>query len=443
MSTPNYTLSGVDIFGTEFTKNIDGKYIDRFKNIIACVNNFNNFLDLSNVQKLLTMDMNLPSTNISTEHIARILSDRSSITDCTMFVGMEPDFCKKTNKTGILTIPDVIPIPLTPDVNKNISDNILNFINNVNLQRNLLSKITSTDTTALDAHKEFMKDVCSEIFKAHYEQLFESRSNYILEGGLSVPQLTQDHITQIIPKFRTIIDSVSIDLDGFNVSKVNNYYFAVCEEISLFSRSQQNYVANPIFYNMFLNCFYPYIWFCYISGQIALIESGVSSDKAPRYFILRRFAVLFSYIFEFYTVMCIYANCSVSKKETAKSLIESINLCIAGELSIYNRDTYESLHSDSLANIESSKVLSNINRDIILSQNNLNKATINEKSIQSKYKNSYVFLWLWVAFLIVVVLSFSIFLYFFNSTPNIQYLYIAATVVVMAIFITLIIDMLN
>lgn len=443
MDSENYTLNGMQIFGTEFTNNIDAKYIERFKNISACINNYNNFQTHSKLENLLKMEFNLPPNNPGIEQISRILSNKFGNTNCDMFIGAEPTIClNAANSTGIVTIPDVISVPITLDESNNLSNTVINA-NTISLRDQILSSITSSDTTARDMHKSFFRNMCLELFKAHYRKLYTNRDKFNFDNGLSVADLNNVQLTELVQNYYSIIESISIDIDSFNSNGPSNYYSIVCEEIANYSMKQTNNVSNPIFYNLFLNCYYPYILFCYIIGQIPLIESGTSNDKAPRFFILRRLAIAFSYVFEFYTVLTLYNTCSVALKVNAELILESVNTCMMKELLSTQNSTYTSLHSDNLTNVESSRYLADINRDISLSQNNLNKAIINDKGIEKKHKNSYVFMWLWIAFYIVFILTFTVFVIFLNSTDKIQYMYIASTLVAISIFITIIVDMLN
>lgn len=440
----NFKLNNTQIFGTEFTKNIDPKYISRFKNIILCINNYNNFQQMVKVQNIVTMDMNLSTTDLSTRQIATILSNKSAITDCGMFIGDPPEYCNMASNEGVVTVADVITIPITLDDNNNTSNRIVdNVYNNINVKDSLLSTVTSSDNTARDNHKEFMKNICKEIYKEHYKQLLVHRENYIFEGGMTAPDINDDVIVTVIDEYTKEIDKVSIDVDSFNESNSISYYRSICEAIARYSKAKNNHCSNPIVYNLFLTCFYPYIWFIYISGQVALIDSGKANDKAPRIFILRRLAVMFAYVFEFYTILTIYNHCSIALKSKGENMLDSINTCMKQEMMLNSQVTYETLHSDNITNVQSSKDLDNMNKDIVLTQNNLNKAIINNKEIYSKYKNSYVFLWLWVALLIILNIIFVLALVFLNNKGSMQYVYFTSIVVAVAIFITLIVDMLN
>jgi hypothetical protein len=443
----SFALTGENFFGVnneqQLTKNIEPKYIERFKNIITFISNYNNFQQHSKVEKLVKMDMNLPPQDIAFEQVSRILSNRSATSKCDSFAGMEPMFCTSSTTNPIVTVPDVMKIPMTPDANNNLSDKILLVIMRLSLRDKLLSSTTASDTSARDMHKEFFRIICLEIFKTHYKALFTNRVKYNFDTGLTVADLNDFQLTEILQGYYSVIETISIDVDGFNSNSYSNYYNIVCDEIVNYSKRQSNQLSNPIFYNMFLSCFYPYIQFSYIVGQIPMIESNTSIDKAPRYFILRRLAIAFSYIFEFYTVLTFYNSCSISSKVMAETILESINTCMTQEMISTSEKTYNDLHSDNLTNVETSKNLTNINRDITLSQNNLTKAIINETNIQSKYKNSFIIMWLWIALFIVFVVICAVFVIFLNNSNAIQYLYIASTLVAMAIFITIIVEMLN
>lgn len=443
----SFALTGENFFGVnneeQFIKNIEPKYIDRFKNIITFISNYNNFQQHSKVEKLVKMDMNLPPQDIALDQISRILSNRSAASKCDAFVGMKPAFCTISTTNPIVTVPDVISIPMTSDANNNLSDKILLIILRMSLRDKLLSSITSSNITARDTHKELFRIICLEIFKAHYKKLFSHRVKYNFDTGLVVADLNEVQITEMLQGYYSVIETISIDVDGFNSNSYSNYYNIVCEEIATYSKRQSSQLSNPIFYNLFLSCFYPYIQFSYIVGQIPMIESNTSNDKAPRYFLLRRLAIAFSYVFEFYTVLTLYNTCSISSKVTAETILESINTCMTQEMISTDKQTYNALHSDNITNVETSRNLTNINRDISLSQNNLTKAIINEKNIQNKYKNSYVIMWLWIALFIIFVITCNMFVIFLNNSSAMQYLYIASTLLAIAIFVTIIVDMLN
>lgn len=438
----DYSLAGIQIFGNEFTKYLDQTVLDRMKQIILLVNSFTNFTAASKLEKLLTISLQLDSTNASIPWLTTILSNTGCNTRCADFTGTKPSVCDPSlNNNGIVTLADVVTNNLNSD---SLSNDIISHLNmgSYNLEKNLLSAMTSTIDSPHQQHLTFISDICFQIFKKHYNNLFASKTSYPFTGALDIQQASDTTLGKYCQDLLSRIKTVSTNASTFNINANSDYYNSVCLEIARYANTQAGLVKNPIFVNTFLSCYYPYIMFSFILGQIAVVNNSNSLDKAPRNFIIRRSAILCAYIFEYYMILNMYEHCNTANQQIASNILQTINTCITNDFIPNQSVTYANLHSDTMTNIQSSNQLQNIKRDVNLSKNNLNKSVLNDVGINKSLYWSIVIKWWWISLLIAYIVFGIVFIAFFLTSEN---LYILASssliiffIVAISIFISVI-----
>lgn len=424
-----------DYFGNDIPDNIK----TRFTNILMKGFLNNNSAHFIKIDDLLNMSMNVSQSNTTLNNMVKLLSSSGpSESICDVFVENSIDSC--INRTGnIVLIPDVLDSTIIRDATNNISNNIVNSLHErINLGS--LGAITSSDFSQRENHKTFIKDLCFEILKSHYKDMY-GNSTVFQNQSVNILNIPENLMSVHANNYCTRIDTISIDYDNFNNQDTNDYFWTVYTELNNYRKTTSGLMSDNVFFVMFINCFYPYIFFNYIVSQIALINNTNSNEKAPRFFKVRRTCIVLSYLCEFTILSSVYKNCDINYKLKAEKLLESINQCLYSELIGDNEEVMKKLMDENKVNVNASKDLQMSGKNITLTQNNLVKAIHNDESIKNKFKNSFVLMWLWISLFIVIVITSIAFVWFLNTKDSIMsYYYLTVSVIFGIILVSIIIQ---
>jgi len=298
---------------------------------------------------------------------------------------------------------------------------------NVTLGR--ISDITYTDLSIKLNHLSFINRICSSIFKYHYKEIFVN-ANIYANRGIEILEIQEEVLTNFIVEYVNKINTYNTDFDNFNTQSVNDYYYNTYNLLNSHRNTLNGTLNNVVLFNLFMSCFYPYLAFSYIMGQIAYIQVSGPENTANRYFRLRRKAILSAYKFEYFLLLTLFGTCNISNKDTVNSIINVVLNDLNSEILDSNENLYMDLNKENKINIKESIVLDGKTRDITLSKNNLFKAEYNVQSIEKDYKNSFIKMWLWISFLILFIIVSLIFVFFLNDKDMIMNIYYISCILI-------------
>lgn len=425
--SPNFSLGGIYLFSSQDDINSQLPTADlqtRFLSISKIISTHTNFLDESRFDQLLKLDFSDATMNVAT-NIAVV---KNIIKNQDFTIGAcEPTGTNPTNFFDSMYPRTMLRTTIDSTLGANVISAMKKRIEAMDARLEPIGYGTN-----LQPYHDIMNDVCLEIWKYHYGKLQSYMAN--ASGVDQLPVIsTYERIAGIF------CDHVKNNVDRAR----NSFYSKNCQEDTYFKSVHQllmNYTntpeaqvdpiqRNPWVMRIFLSCYFPYFMFDFILGNVALSQMN-SLDKAPRFYMLRRFAVLSAYMTLFYTAYSLY---DVNPSE-AKFVMSQINdRLFAKEMDhdISGALTYADVHQDTTNNAMLSQDLNKINQDIVSSRSNLNKALYNDISVNSDLKRSAAIKWVWLSLLIVTIVGCAL-LYFFLDV-NYLYMFCAIMAVVLVI----------
>lgn len=424
-----------EFFGNDVPDNIKL----RFTNIMMSSVLNNNTANFIKIDSLLNMSMNLTQSNAALNNMVKLLSSSGPTgSTCDVFVNNTIDSCINITN-NIVLIPDVVDPSIARDPANNIANKIVDTLHErINLGS--LGQITSEDLSSRDKHKSFMKDLCFEILKCHYKDMFTNNTVF-QNQSVNILNIPENLMSIFANNYCSKIESISIDYDYFNKRNSNDYFWTVYTELNNYRTTVSGLMSDNVFFVMFINCFYPYIFFNYIVGQIALINNTSSAEKAPRFFQIRRTSIVLAYLCEFTILSSVYKYCGINYKLKAEKLLETINQCLYSELIGDSDKVFKKLIDDNKTNVNFSKDLQMYGKNITLTQNNLVKALHNDNSIKNQFKNSFVLMWLWISLFIVIVVTSVVFIWFLNTKESLMgYYYLTVSIIFGIVLVSILIQ---
>lgn len=391
--------------------------IDNISNIIETLATFENKIKFGNLLLIdLALSANSPLLNNTVKYLTATSPSEHS---CNNYENVDIFNCTSSSNNGMVTLQELHGTTVTNSTT--LTDTILSQLQeSIILGR--ISDITYTDTSIKYNHISFINRICSNIFKYHYKQLVSSGEIY-RNRGVEIVEIPEEVLTNFIVEYVNKIITYNTDFDNFNTQSVNDYYYNTYNLLNSHRNTLSGTLNNVVLFNLFMSCFYPYMAFSYIMGQIAYIQISGPENTANRYFKLRRKAILSAYKFEYFLGLILFMYCNVDSKNTANTLLFVIINDITSEILDSNENLYLDLNKENKINIKESIVLDGKTRDITLSKNNLFKAEYNVQSIEKEYKNSIIKMWLWISFLILYIIVSLIFVFFLNDKELIMNVY--------------------
>jgi hypothetical protein len=264
---------------------------------------------------------------------------------------------------------------------------------------------------AIEAYRSLMLNVCKEIFEFYYPKLRVAMPELALPEIFSYERYAQIFITHIKTNASKQQDTF------FSSSTTDNTYFKeVHTRLMQYTSSADAQIDavqnNKKVMRIFLSCFFPYFNFEFYLNNIATRQI-TSLDKAPRYFLIRRIAILAVYMSLFYSMLTIAGESTIPTD--LRSIMGTFNdVLFANEIKLmYHNMTYATVHQEATENRELSKNLNYITKDITVSRGNLTKAMHNDVNMNKDFKSSYVIMFIWLSLLGITLIA-SIVLYIFK-----------------------------
>lgn len=398
--------------------------INDISNFIATFPTFENKMMFGNLLSLnLTVDRESPILNNVIKYLTAISPSEHL---CNNYENVDVFNCTITTNNAMVTLQELQGNTFANDTS--LTDKIvLQLQENISLGR--ISDITYTDTSVKLNHLSFINRICSEIFKYHYKQLLVSAEVY-RNRGIAILEIQDEVLSSFIVEYVNKIATYNTDFDNFNTQSVNDYYYNTYNLLNSHRNTLSGTYNNVILFNLFMSCFYPYLAFAYILGQISYIQVSGPEDTANRYFKLRREAILAAYRFEYLLTLSLYIRSSINVKSIVGSILDVIMHDLNSEILDSNENLYMDLNKENKINVKESIILDGKTRDITLSKNNLFKAEYNVQSIEKNYKNSFIKMWLWIGFLILYIIASLIFVFFLNDKDLIMNVYYITCVLI-------------
>jgi hypothetical protein len=428
--TSDYSLAGIRLFSSEedLVSQLPTEELRRrFLNISQLVSTYENFAEASSIERILKLDFTSSMLNSapSVSLVTSILTNTNFTAGSCASSNSSTNFfstnysLRKSNINNDLGLKIIQALKSQLEL---LPGNIDPIGSGVNIQ----------------AYRNIMIVVCTEIWKFHYEKLqsFLAASS----GTVSLPVISSfDRYAGLFCEYVRKNINRNKDLFYSDSCQEDTYFKAVHDLLMNYTKTSEAAVdtiqSDPKVMRMFLSCFYPYFLYDYILNNIAL-QNMDSLDKAPRYFILRRFAVLAAYMSLFYVAYSVRDT----DPYTAKLVLAKINDDLfAKEMSNnYNGGiTYADVHQDTTQNANMSKDLNRVTQDVTASRGNLNKALNNDVLINSQLHRSHVVKYIWVALLIITALG-CIALYFLAiySFVDSKYLFMFVAIMFVVLMIS-------
>lgn len=415
--TSQYSLAGINLFSSEqdLVSQLPSEDLrQRFLDISSLVSTFDNFVEASSFERLLRLDFTsatLNTSNVST--VLNILTNKNF-----------GDGACKSSSTGFATnFYDAKYTLRTRDINPQLARNI---INTMRTQLEVLPsdlEPLSSGTTTIQTFRNIMMAVCTEIFKFHYTNLQE----FLKSANATLILPTIGSFEWLSNRFCTYASlNASRSTNIFHSSDCNNtstYFQSVHRVLLNFTKNPESYVDNvqsdPAVMRIFLSCFFPFFMFDFILNNIAK-QNMDSLDKAPRYYMLRRFSVLAAYMCLFYVAFSL-RDIDTS---TSRYLLAKINDDLFAK-EMTNSDvtlSYTSIHQDTTENAKLSRNIVKLSEDITASRGNLNKALTNDLGVNTKMSRAKSVMYMWVAFTIVTTIGCGA-MYFLFGPEKTKYTY--------------------
>jgi len=398
---------------------------NRFTDITGLVSTFENFAEASSFERLLKLDFS--NATLTTSNVSQVIDILWNSVD-------SQGACKSTNSPT--NFYDSNYTLRTRDINPQLARNI------INMMRAKLEVLPpdleplGDGTTTIQIFRNVMMSVCTEIWKFHYTnmQAFINANNAIVKLPFinnfeTLAILYCDYVTR----------NASRTADKFyssDCSETSTYFNTVHNVLMNYTNNKESLVdiiqPNKMVMRFFLSCFYPYFMFDFILNNIAT-QNMDSFDKAPRYYMLRRFAVLASYMSLFYVAFAI-RDIDVN---TARYVLAKINDDLfAKEMTSSNTKlSYTEIHQDTTENAKLSTDLAKVSQDVMASRGNLNKALTNDIGVNTKISRAKSVMYMWIAFAIITLVGCGA-LYFFMSPEKMKYMYMYIMIMLAVLFIS-------
>ena len=170
--------------------------------------------------------------------------------------------------------------------------------------------------------------------------------------------------------------------------------------------------------NLFLVLMFPYFVFEYMIQCVGHVQQLVP-DKAPRNFLLRRNAIAYCYMYEYFLIKFIKAY-----SPDGSTCFSSLDAATVVRNAMLMEDSEQEsdialLRNQTLNNVNMSRQINDISQDIRLGRNNLNKVVVNDVGIIKKTKLAMAYMIVWcVLFGIFAVSAPILILLYKGNTSN-------------------------
>ena len=203
-------------------------------------------------------------------------------------------------------------------------------------------------------------------------------------------------------------------------------------------------ISDPLIKNIFMCAYYPYFTYNYITNFIAT-KTIQANNKAPRSMIVRRMAILCTYMFQVYVIYSVY-NMTIEWEPSSDKSAKLRMIMDNAVTQAFNQEKYmddglsvSDVHQEALNNFKLSDVLSKNNRDISLTRNNLNSVINEDARLTKSVNRSNISKLIWTILLIVYIVVL-IALFFIKKW---DYLYIISGVFAILVCITAILGVIK
>jgi hypothetical protein len=384
----DYQLMGNTILSAGFTEDMDENVKTRLIQLVKLVSSYVTFETSTKIADLLGFDVSLtPSSSV--------INDLSTAcTNVNIATGTQGTVTTGLNTNTLLDVASKTNF-IVSESNRVTSQTIATAVKTSlaasvsNLTTNSV-KISSGQAADIQKHQDAISNACVAIWEKIY-------TNIETNSKLAVPKITlindcptissayfAIHANTLLTHLKNNLVDTSKYFNEYN--RTDSYYTSICKLIISYSKTVDNDVLRkPIVINTFLTAFYPYFVFMFITSQIAKITEA-SNDKAPRIFIARRIAVITAYMFEIYFAIALLKYFPTDASGITQ-IVSNIQTLIKQE-KIKTVTTYDSIHQTTQNNISDSKVITDNNRDITMSRNNLNKALVNDIGVNKQVGKS-------------------------------------------------------
>lgn len=388
--TSEFSIAGVRLFSdhADIESQLPSEALQqRFLSIADSVSNLTNYKESSRFEQLLRLRTNLNATEKGTF--------TSIVRNTTNTVG----FCKATSPTNLFdgSYPSALLEPtINADLVKSIKARMAEDLDRLNF-----APLGKGAPETIQSFRALMMGICTKIFEYYYPQF-----------RLLLPDLPEiynyERYTLIFTDYLQKNASKSADIMYSNACGDETYFKEIHTRLLSYANSPEAQVdavqKNTAVIRIFLSCFFPYFQFNFYLNHIPTQRMD-SMDKAPRYFIMMRIAILAVYMSLFYFTLILCGTGTIS--DDVRKLMSKINdVLFAQELSMmYHGMTYANVHQEATDNRELSKNLNYITKDITISRGNLNKALTNDTAINGSLHRSTTIKWVWFTILFVAIVG--------------------------------------
>ena len=273
-------------------------------------------------------------------------------------------------------------------------------------------------------HDTYVLKVMTDVVSAHFNHM---RANDPTLTSLIFTLQNKGSTDSINLWLQDLCLSVFMNVSPTDVvNSFSLYYQAILKQYDTLNPAPNNL---PLFRNIFAVLMFPYFIYKYIIQNIGEFQA-TSSQKAPRIFILRRYAIGCAYLFEYFlNKFNLLSDTSNRNQAPIKAIMVSINANqIAEDSSGYLTDIV-SLRQETLQNNANANTIAGLNMSVIQARNNLQKAITNDIKIIPQVKYSIVYLVISIVMFCIILIVCPVLIYFAKPESKLmKYMYIFCVV---------------
>ena len=298
---------------------------------------------------------------------------------------------------------------------------------------NVSFSLSNSTTSPNYLHDSYVLNIITDVVAAHYVNMVAGASANSLPNSFKLQNnLTTNSISIWLQDLcNTIFNNVSPSNppvpNSFSIyfQNILKQYDLLCPS-SIFS---QYTISTPTtMRNIFAILMFPYFVFKYIIQNIGEFHA-TSSQKAPRIFILRRYAIGCAYLFEYFLNKFNAKSCQSNDSNInyISDIMRSINTNQQSEDSNDYLTEIVNLRQETIQNNTNANNIAGLNNNVIQARNNLQKAITNDIKVIPRVKYSIVYLVFSIIMFCIILIVCPLLIYFAAPTKDsklLKYMYI-------------------
>lgn len=228
--------------------------------------------------------------------------------------------------------------------------------------------------------------------------------------------LPNSSFADIIAMCKDLCDKLFVGENFNTMMSLDDYVSQITSNV--YNTNVNNVIVEPYKRQLFLIVFYPYMVFKYLTNFIIPSPVMSSTFKGSRNVYVRRAAILAVYMFHSYFFFSLYvlsARISPSSDHTQKLrvILDSNGIHTFNQEILQNsRKDYQQIETVTESAFAISSQISEKNREIELSRNNIHTAIKADANAKNRLKKAVIIKWVWFALLVNFLIGFGVLSFF-------------------------------